>query len=198
MCRDAKARSGRTCPDRLLPKSVVSSKFFGSNATPSILSQLNHCDDECQANKTGDRFRVSGVGAVMPGRYRHLIPISLRRVAPASVSFCLIVSASFFRDPFLDRLRSGFDEILGFFQAQCVTSRTTLITLILCRDSLQMTSNSVFSSAACSGLSATGCARRGCRHCRGGRLKRPNVSSIALTSARLRAALALLPGPPID
>src|SRR6185369_9088885 len=70
-------------------------------------------------------------------------------VAPASDSFCLIVSASSFETPSFTALGAASTRSLASFNPSAVTSRTTLITLILLPPiACRITSNSVFSSAA--------------------------------------------------
>src|SRR6476646_2707939 len=69
-------------------------------------------------------------------------------VAPASDSFCLIVSASSFETPSFTALGAASTRSFASFKPSAVTSRTTLITLILLPPTAcRMTSNSVFSSA---------------------------------------------------
>src|SRR5579864_2277540 len=69
-------------------------------------------------------------------------------VAPASVNFFLIVSASSFETPSFTFFGAPSTRSLASFRPRLVTSRTALITLILLAPtSLRTTVNSVFSSA---------------------------------------------------
>src|SRR5215469_12083895 len=69
-------------------------------------------------------------------------------VAPASVNFFLIVSASSFETPSFTVFGAPSTRSLASFKPRLVTSRTALITLILfAPTSLRTTVNSVFSSA---------------------------------------------------
>src|SRR5215469_15484728 len=69
-------------------------------------------------------------------------------VAPASVNFFLMVSASSFDTPSLTLFGAPSTRSLASFRPRLVTSRTALITLILfAPTSLRTTVNSVFSSA---------------------------------------------------
>src|SRR5690606_29598943 len=70
-------------------------------------------------------------------------------LAPASSNFFLMASASSFETPSLIGLGADSTRSLASFSPRLVTSRTTLIVLILLPPtSVRMTSNSVFSSAA--------------------------------------------------
>src|SRR6201993_2999287 len=70
-------------------------------------------------------------------------------VAPASVNFFLMVSASSLLTPSLIGLGAPSTRSLASFRPRLVTSRTALITLILLAPTaVRMTENSVFSSAA--------------------------------------------------
>src|SRR5581483_9878288 len=69
-------------------------------------------------------------------------------VAPASVNFFLMVSASSLETPSLMLLGAPSTRSLASFKPRLVTSRTALMTLILLAPtSLRTTVNSVFSSA---------------------------------------------------
>src|SRR5205085_2239802 len=70
-------------------------------------------------------------------------------VAPASVNFFLMVSASSLLTPSLIGLGAPSTRSLASFKPRLVTSRTALITLILFAPAaVRITLNSVFSSAA--------------------------------------------------
>src|SRR5882672_8695290 len=69
-------------------------------------------------------------------------------VAPASASFCLIVSASSLETASFTGFGAASTRSLASFKPSAVTSRTTLMTLILLPPTAcRITSNSVFSSA---------------------------------------------------
>src|SRR5690606_13016384 len=75
--------------------------------------------------------------------------------APASSNFFLMASASSFETPSLIGFGALSTRSLASFSPRLVTSRTTLITLILLPPtSVSTTLNSVFSSAAAAGAAA--------------------------------------------
>src|ERR1051325_10994793 len=81
-------------------------------------------------------------------------------VAPASVSFCLMVSASSFETPSFTDLGAASTRSLASFKPNAVTSRTTLITLILLPP-IEFS----FLFRRCGGFSTTGAsARSRCGH----------------------------------
>src|SRR4029077_20802047 len=89
-----------------------------------------------------DRLRMTLPGIRPPGH--HLTST----VAPASVNFFLIVSASSLEMPSFTVLGAPSTRSFASFKPRLVTSRTALITLILfAPTSLRTTANSVFSSA---------------------------------------------------
>src|ERR1700688_5015269 len=78
----------------------------------------------------------------------HNQPYFTSTVAPASVNFFLMVSASSLETPSLIALGAPSTRSLASFKPRLVTSRTALITLILLAPtSFRTTVNSVFSSA---------------------------------------------------
>src|ERR1700739_1831029 len=83
-------------------------------------------------------------GLGRPGRRGHLTST----VAPASVNFFLIVSASSLETPSLIGLGAPSTKSLASFRPRLVTSRTALMTLILfAPTSFSTTVNSAFSLA---------------------------------------------------
>src|SRR5258707_338663 len=82
--------------------------------------------------------------SLKPARRGHLIST----VAPASVNFFLIVSASSLETPSFTVFGAPSTRSLASFNPRLVTSRTALITLILLAPApVRTTANSVFSSA---------------------------------------------------
>src|SRR5208283_2751711 len=75
-------------------------------------------------------------------------PYFTSTVAPASVNFFLMFSASSFETPSLTVFGAPSTRSLASFRPRLVTSRTALITLILfAPTAVRTTANSVFSSA---------------------------------------------------
>src|SRR5438552_17536185 len=99
-------------------------------------------------------IRNGGAGGFMkpPGAPPHKNPESCyftSTVAPASVNFFLMVSASSLLTPSLMGLGAPSTRSLASFRPRLVTSRTALITLILfAPTAVKTTENSVFSSTA--------------------------------------------------
>ena len=90
-------------------------------------------------------------------------------VAPASVNFFLMVSASSFETPSFTVFGAPSTRSLASFKPRLVTSRTALITLILLAPTaVRTTANSVFSSAGAAAAAAAAASHhdRGCRRCR--------------------------------
>src|SRR5882672_9963958 len=90
------------------------------------------------------RLRMTSAGHC-PAERRHFTST----VAPASVNFFLMLSASSLVTPSFTVLGAPSTRSLASFKPRLVTSRTALITLILLPPtSVSTTENSVFSSAA--------------------------------------------------
>src|SRR5271167_1682221 len=91
---------------------------------------------------------VPGVSRPVPPSERGGIPYFTSTVAPASVNFFLMFSASSFETPSLTVFGAPSTKSLASFRPRLVTSRTALITLILfAPTAVRTTANSVFSSA---------------------------------------------------
>src|SRR5208283_3386201 len=98
-------------------------------------------------NKNGGRALTPGSTGQTPVLHSILLYFT-STVAPASVNFFLIVSASSLETPSLIALGAPSTKSLASFKPRLVTSRTALITLILLAPtSFSTTVNSVFSSA---------------------------------------------------
>src|ERR1043166_3374959 len=103
-------------------------------------------------------------------------------VAPASASFCRTVSASSFETPSLTGFGAASTRSLASFNPSAVTSRTTLITLILLPPTAcRITSNSVFSSAAAA-ASPPPAPAAGAAATAAAAAETPKVSSMSFTS----------------
>src|SRR5208337_3822455 len=117
--------------------------------SPSRLHKLKVLANERFCTESGAKSRSSfarpgGRGRPPPHQHRYFTST----VAPASVNFFLIVSASSLETPSFTVLGAPSTSSLASLRPRLVTSRTALITLILLAPtSFRTTVNSVFSSA---------------------------------------------------
>src|SRR5215831_13074619 len=134
---------GAGCPDRFGESDVSIRNFPGVTPAPQYSPKLT-----AQIPKVKLRLDLwrSLVLVFNPGKNFSLVPDersaksakNLRpssyltsTVAPASASFCLTVSASSFETPSLTALGAASTRSFASFRPSAVTSRTTLMTLIL-------------------------------------------------------------------
>src|SRR5579872_418202 len=122
-------------------------EYFVRLALIKVLSPLRQADAEIPREKRSASPWL-GSGPAKPGHFTST-------VAPASVNFFLMVSASSLETPSLMFLGAPSTSSLASFKPRLVTSRTALITLILfAPTSLRTTVNSVFSSAGAAAAAA--------------------------------------------
>ena len=121
-------RPGRTLPRPLKKRLHSLPDFSGSNASASILPQVNHSGTKGQADRAGGQKRQTGEPAGSC-RLPKLVYLT-STVAPASASFCLTVSASSLETPSLTAFGAASTRSLASLSPSAVTSRTTLMTLI--------------------------------------------------------------------
>ena len=119
------------------------SSLLGSNASASILPKFNRPVMKGQAKRFDPSafvflsliFEMTSIFiSRTKTKVQRLKIVSLyltSTVAPASVSFCLIVSASSFETPSFTAFGAASTKSLASFKPSAVTSRTTLMTLIL-------------------------------------------------------------------
>ena len=104
------------------------SKFWG--VTPATQYSLNLTAEHRSVKRTKG-LRVSRTRGTKLHFDFATRPYLTSTVAPASVSFCLMVSASSFEIPSLTALGAASTRSFASFRPNAVTSRTTLMTLIL-------------------------------------------------------------------
>src|SRR5258708_11421984 len=117
-------------PDRLFRKKrlFLQSNFLGVTPAPQYSLKLTSNNVTVKRAWNGTRYlRVSAFLLPAPGRP---IPVNYltSTVAPASVRFCLIVSASSFEMASFTAFGAASTTSLAPFKPRAVTSRTTLIT----------------------------------------------------------------------
>src|SRR5580658_8620530 len=120
-----------------------SSSVERRRSQPSILSE-SHPSRQQQSWNRHQTYSFQQLADTEPS-YRYFTST----VAPASVNFFLMVSASSLLTPSLIGLGAPSTRSLASFRPRLVTSRTALMTLILLAPTtVRTTENSVFSSAA--------------------------------------------------
>src|SRR6058998_1824711 len=127
------------------------------------------------------------MGRPYPGsqrdEFRNSLFYLISTVAPASVNFFLMVSASSFDTPSLTGFGAASTRSLASFSPRLVISRTTLITpILLPPTTVRTTLNSVFSSAGAAAAAPPPPAAGAAATAAAAALT-PNASSSALTSS---------------
>src|ERR1700680_4417349 len=134
----------------------------------------------CQKGTTGGLAACQRSHRRQPGRRQDRLPYFTSTVAPASVNFFLMVSASSLFTPSFMGLGAPSTRSLASFKPKLVTSRTALITLILLAPAaFNITVNSVFSSA---GAAAAAPPPAGAAATAAAAAETPSFSSSILTS----------------